>query len=99
MGDCKEANDAFEDIERIKKSLSNLRGFVYSSPNIADDIFYCLTRSILRNFTSFKQLESIHIHYPEVNSELELLWNNLSNVTELCISVPFNEPNYPNRML
>merc|ERR1712228_566969 len=93
--DCKEANDEFEDIERVKKSLSNLRGLVYSNliRRHDDNLFFDLTRNILSNLASFKKLESIHIHSKGNELTMYLNQNNvnaLSQITELCISVSLN---------
>ena len=93
---CKEANDAFEDVERIKTSLSNLRGIAFCAlpdyhNNTADNHFYSLTKMIFQNLPSFTKLESIHTH--SMNLDLLSLCLNQNNVkalariTELCISV------------
>eukprot|EP01083_Nonionella_stella_P281746 958829_1 len=63
---CKDVNDQLN-IDAIKSSLCNLKGLVYEQPARANDIeylnlYWLLSRDILSNLISFKQLESIHTH-------------------------------------
>eukprot|EP00483_Globobulimina_turgida_P003406 UN03412 len=64
--ECKNANDEFKNIDRIKQSLANLKGFVYENPHDYclnhHYLFYSLAGNILSNLISFKYLESLHIH-------------------------------------
>ena len=99
---CEEANEAIGDIQRIKSSLSKLKGLVYVSENMdSSNVFYNLSRSILSRLSSFKQLESIHTHNSKDDALLPsyLRRNNanaLHQVTELCISVSLGEDLLPN---
>eukprot|EP01084_Bolivina_argentea_P247767 414497_1 len=93
--ECKDSNDEFEDIQRIKTSLNNLHGFVYGEPDFdygqSQNLFLCLTRNILLNIISFKKLESIHIHsiYDDLISIFinDTNINRLNNISELCVSI------------
>lgn len=101
--ECKAANDSFVDLERIKASLANLRAFVYSgmaynafSKNNKENAFYYLTESVLSNITSFKQLESVHVHSPDyqlvpvfLNKQSKVA---LAKIREVCMSISLNDP-------
>eukprot|EP01083_Nonionella_stella_P234100 824225_1 len=95
---CDDVNDQMQNIERIKSSLSNLQGFVYAehmgrlySSDIESNEFFHLTTNILNNLSSFKRLESIHIHSFFDQRAFLSLNNNISNISdqisELCVSV------------
>eukprot|EP01083_Nonionella_stella_P107652 312018_1 len=95
---CDDANDQMQNIKRIKSSLSYLQGFVYAehmgrlySSDIESNEFFHLTTNILNNLSSFKRLESIHIHSFFDQRAFLSLNNNISNISdqisELCISL------------
>eukprot|EP01083_Nonionella_stella_P046055 123325_1 len=95
---CDDVNDQMQNIERIKSSLSNLQGFVYAehmgrlySSDIESNEFFHLTTNILNNLSSFKRLESIHIHSFFDQRVFSVLNDNISNISdqirELCVSV------------
>eukprot|EP01083_Nonionella_stella_P067779 179506_1 len=94
--------DEILNLDRIKLSLSNLKGFVYSEPVNVDDatnsnMLFDLSTTILNNVSSFKMLESIHFHSLD---DMQLLTsflnegntNALCQISELCISVPIRKP-------
>eukprot|EP01083_Nonionella_stella_P281745 958827_1 len=61
---CKDVNDQLN-IDAIKSSLCNLKGLVYEQPardRGFTNLYWLLSRDILSNLISFKQLESIHTH-------------------------------------
>eukprot|EP01083_Nonionella_stella_P004932 14412_1 len=98
---CTATNDEFANINRIKSSLSNLKGFVYQeyiTTNMyadSDDLYLPLCQNIMRNLSSFSKLESLHAHClfdtESLNSLVSYIDVFMLNVTELCISVPFKQ--------
>eukprot|EP01083_Nonionella_stella_P052269 138746_1 len=95
---CDDATNAFLNVDRLRLSLSKLKGIVYSECEQAansDNMFFHLTTNILNNISSLKVLESIHIHCLKDPQLLTSFLNrnnmNLFNaITELCISVPID---------
>ncbi len=93
--ECKIVNDEFENIEKIKTSLVNIKGFVYgqSSEDTNSNIFYILATTILSNLISFPKLNSLHTHSSTL-IQLYLNDNNinaLNKITELCVSISIND--------
>eukprot|EP01084_Bolivina_argentea_P304671 526250_1 len=94
--ECNEINEEFENIDRIKLSLCNIKGIVYSLPSEkwddwlkSNDHFYQLTQNLLNNISSFKNLQSIHTHCKELTSSY-LHSNNitaLKNISEICTTL------------
>eukprot|EP01083_Nonionella_stella_P206232 750282_1 len=95
IAECKDANDQLN-IDGTKSSLCNLTGLVYEQPardRGYTNLFFYLSRNILSNLVSFKQLESIHTHCEEL-MPCYLSRNNipaLATLNELCISISMKE--------
>eukprot|EP01083_Nonionella_stella_P123677 372811_1 len=97
---CDDANNAFLNVDRLRLSLSKLKGIVYSERVTggtlnSDNMFFHLTTNIVNNISSLKLLESIHIHCLKDHQLLTsfLNRNNMNSfnaITELCISVPID---------
>eukprot|EP01083_Nonionella_stella_P071894 193422_1 len=97
---CQDVNDQFEDLERIQSSLSSLKGFVYSEHYggiYGGDPFFHLAINIISNISSFKRLESVHLHCLMGDPALLASFldrnnvNALNQISELCISVSIHD--------
>eukprot|EP01084_Bolivina_argentea_P174760 302709_1 len=87
------ANKMLTNFNRMKSSLSNLKGLVYSVGHIGgkcDCYFKKTAEKILDNLKSFPKLKSIHYHSslwlydkPFVN----VFKKNMNNIQEICISL------------
>eukprot|EP01083_Nonionella_stella_P058700 153718_1 len=92
-GEIDDADQTFNNLKRIKESLTNLKGFCCSTVQTHDNYFYEISVKILSHLSCFKRLQSIHTH----NTELLGLYLHDANIptlcqiTELCITVPSGE--------
>eukprot|EP01083_Nonionella_stella_P047963 128456_1 len=96
--ECNGATRAFRDLDRIKASLINLKGLVYSKHVDIDNSsnqFFHLSSTIVHNISSFKRLKSIHAHCLNAPQFLSFLnpnnTNELNQIRELCISVSIHQ--------
>merc|ERR1712154_187378 len=91
-----EQQNVFRDVDRIKSSLCNLKGFVFDT-RTSDCSFLHLATNILDNVESFSKLQSIHAHTP--SDDLTSLFlnedttnaNPLSRLSELCIPLSLDD--------
>eukprot|EP01083_Nonionella_stella_P068931 183362_1 len=100
-------------IDHIKSSLCHLQGLVYHDHVLRETLnfFYHLVRNVLSNLVFFKNLESIHTHDYDADTDTPFYSCYLSdsnanplpalrNITELCLSISMEQdPTSPLRSL